>query len=166
MPPDQSLAAQVHAALRAADATVAVAESLTGGLVGARLTAEPGASVTFRGGVITYATAVKHDVLGVDRRLLDRVGAVHPDVARQMATRVRILLGATYGLSLTGVAGPDHQDGQPPGTLHLAVAGSAGAVTCAPRLPAADRSGLRDLAVDAALELLLGAVRGEVRAGL
>lgn len=152
-------------ALRAADATIAVAESLTGGLVGGRLSAEPGASVTFRGGVIAYATAVKHEVLGVDRQLLDRVGAVHPDVARAMAAGVRDLLAATYGLALTGVAGPDHQDGQPPGTLYLAVAGPRGTVTAAPRLAGTDRAGVRDDAVDAALELVLGVVRGEVPAG-
>ncbi|MGH3095693.1 MAG: CinA family protein [Streptosporangiales bacterium] len=164
MQADGTLAAHVHAALRAAGATIAVAESLTGGLVGGRLSAEPGASVTFRGGVIAYATAVKHEVLGVDGELLARVGAVHPDVARAMAVGVRRLLGATYGLALTGVAGPDPQDGQPPGTLHLAVACPLGTATAAPRLPAADRSGARDRAVDAALELVLGLLRGEVHA--
>lgn len=162
MQADGTLAAQVHAALRATGATVAVAESLTGGLVGARLSAAPGASVTFRGGVIAYATDVKQAVLGVDGELLARVGAVHPDVAREMAEGVRRLLGATYGLALTGVAGPDPQDGQPPGTLHLAVVGPQGTVMASPQLPAADRSGIRDRAVDAALKLALGAICGEV----
>lgn len=107
-------------------ATVATAESLTGGLVGAALTAVPGASAAYRGGVVPYATDLKHQLLGVDAALLARVGAVDPDVAAQLADGVRARLGADYGLSTTGVAGPDPQDGHAPGTVWTAVAGPGG----------------------------------------
>lgn len=150
---------RVLAALRLNDATAAIAESLTGGLVGMRLTAAPGASEAFRGGVIAYATDVKESLLGVDGDLLEREGAVHPEVAGQMATGVRRLLGATYGLALTGVAGPDPQDGKPPGTLHIAVAGPGGLTVDSPAVTATDRAGIRDEAADAALDLLLAVVR-------
>jgi PncC family amidohydrolase len=119
-------ALEVHRLLLARGETVAVAESLTGGALGAELTTVPGVSATFRGGVTAYATALKADLLGVDRALLARVGAVHPEVARQMARGVRDRLSATYGLAVTGVAGPYPQDGHPPGEVHLALAGPAG----------------------------------------
>ncbi|MFF7681320.1 CinA family protein [Microbacterium sp. NPDC007973] len=106
--------------------TIAVAESLTGGLVVASLVDVPGASRVVRGGVVAYATDLKHSVLGVDQALLDAHGAVHPRVARQMARGVRDVLGADgvsadVGVATTGVAGPDEQDGQPVGTVHIAV---------------------------------------------
>lgn len=106
--------------------TLAVAESLTGGLVVSTLVGVPGASRVVRGGVVAYATDVKQSVLGVDPALLEAHGAVHPRVARQMARGVRDLLGrdgvpADVGIATTGVAGPDTQDGQPVGTVHIAV---------------------------------------------
>ncbi|MEU6221694.1 CinA family protein [Streptomyces sp. NPDC047022] len=103
--------------------TLAVAESLTGGLVAAEITAVPGASQTFRGSVTAYATDLKRDVLGVDGALLDARGAVDPQVAAQMAAGVRMALGADWGLATTGVAGPEPQDGQPVGTVFVAVQG-------------------------------------------
>lgn len=149
------LAEDVLGQLSGAAATLAVAESLTGGLVGATITAVPGASAVFRGGVIAYATDVKAAVLGVDRALLAEHGAVHPEVARQLASGVRELLGATYGLALTGVAGPDPQDGQPPGTVYLAVAGPAGLETAAPQIAMpATREQVRQEATASALRLL------------
>lgn len=153
------LAKSVLDALERRSATVAVAESLTGGMVGARLTTVPGASASFRGGVIAYATDVKGSVLGVDRDLLAREGAVHPEVASQLATGVRGLLAATYGLALTGVAGPDPQDGRPPGTLYVAVAGPAGVRVEAPAVPAEGRAEIREQATVAGLRLLLDVVR-------
>ena len=86
----------------------------------------PGASRAVRGGVVAYATDVKNRVLGVDPALLEAHGAVHPRVARQMARGVRDVLGADgqaadVGIATTGVAGPDPQDGQPVGTVHIAV---------------------------------------------
>lgn len=104
--------------------TVAVAESLTGGLLAAAITAVPGASLVFRGSVTAYATDIKASVLGVDADLLAREGAVDPEVARQMADGVRRLFGATVGLATTGVAGPTQQDGKPVGLVYVGYASS------------------------------------------
>jgi nicotinamide-nucleotide amidase len=98
--------------------TLAVAESVTGGLVGARLTAISGASDVFRGAVVSYATDVKRELLGVGDGPV-----VSESAARQMAHGVKERLGADVGLSLTGVAGPDEQDGQPVGTLYVGLVG-------------------------------------------
>ncbi|MEU4154750.1 CinA family protein [Streptomyces sp. NPDC026659] len=112
--------------LTASGETLAVAESLTGGLVAAEITAVPGASRVFRGSVTAYATELKHRLLGVDAALLERRGAVDPQVAAQMAAGVRQALGADWGIATTGVAGPDPQDGNPVGTVFVAIAGPAG----------------------------------------
>ncbi|GAA1121357.1 MULTISPECIES: CinA family protein [Kitasatospora] len=148
------LAERVHAALRGRSATVAVAESLTGGLLAAALVDVPGASATFRGSVTAYATDLKASVLGVDEGLLAVHGPVHPVVARQMAEGVRALLGATYGLATTGVAGPEPQDGVPVGTVHIGFAGPAG-TRADSRVLSGQRAIIRRRTVAAALELLL-----------
>jgi PncC family amidohydrolase len=150
----QPLAGQVHAELRGLGATLAVAESLTGGLLAAALVDVPGASATFRGSVTAYATDLKAELLGVDEGLLAVYGPVHPVVARQMADGVRRLLGSTYGLATTGVAGPEPQDGQPVGTVHLGFAGPSGTLVRSPRL-SGDRATIRRKAVAGALELFL-----------
>jgi nicotinamide-nucleotide amidase len=111
------------AALQARQATIATAESLTGGLVAAALTDVPGISAVYRGGVVVYATELKAELAGVPLDLLDRLGPVHPDTAAAMASGVRLRLGATYGLATTGVAGPDSQDGHPAGEVYVAAAG-------------------------------------------
>ncbi|WP_269856651.1 CinA family protein [Streptomyces sp. RPT161] len=152
-------AAEALALLERQGATLAVAESLTGGLVAAEVTAVPGASRTFRGSVTAYATDVKRDVLGVDGALLAARGAVDPQVAAEMAEGVRRLLGATWGLATTGVAGPDPQDGKDVGTVHVAVAGPSGTSVGSPRLTG-DRAAIRAATVTAVLELLMEAVRG------
>lgn len=103
--------------------TLAVAESLTGGLVAAEITSVPGASKVFRGSVTAYATELKHELLGVDATLLAQRGAVDPQVASQMAAGVRKVLGADWGIATTGVAGPEPQDGRPVGTVFVAVDG-------------------------------------------
>lgn len=107
--------------------TIACAESLTGGLLISALVDVPGASRAVRGGVVAYDTDVKRAVLGVDADLLVQRGAVDPDVACQMAEGVRSALAtaagpAQVGLATTGVAGPEPQDGQPVGTVFVAVA--------------------------------------------
>ncbi|KNX36788.1 CinA family protein [Luteipulveratus halotolerans] len=138
--------------------TVAAAESLTGGLVTARLTSVPGASATVRGGVVSYATDVKRDVLGVDAALLDAGGAVQAQVAEQMASGVRRLLAATWGLATTGVAGPEPQDGQPVGTVFVAVAAPTGVRSRRLSL-SGDREQIRAASVDGVLALLAECVR-------
>ncbi len=107
--------------------TIAVAESLTGGLLVSELISTPGASAVVVGGVVAYNTELKHTVLGVNAELLAEYGPVHPDVAAQMATGVRDALALTdgparIGISTTGVAGPDSQDGHPVGTVFLGFA--------------------------------------------
>ena len=106
--------------------SIAVAESLTGGLLAAALTGIPGASAAFRGGVVSYATDLKATVLGVPADLLERHGAVHPGIAAAMAAGVRGRLGATVGAATTGAAGPDPADGQPAGTVYIAVSSRRG----------------------------------------
>ncbi|MGN6780237.1 MAG: CinA family protein [Marmoricola sp.] len=114
----EDIGAAVHAALRAAGATVACAESITGGDLAGALTAAPGGSQTFRGGVVSYATEVKRSVLGVTA---ERV--ISAACAEQMASGVRTLCGADWGISTTGVAGPTEQEGRPVGTVYVGIAG-------------------------------------------
>jgi len=146
-------AEEIHRRLAEADATVAVAESLTGGLLGATLTAIAGSSRTFRGGVIAYATDLKESLLEVPGPLLDAEGAVSAHVAAAMAAGVRDTLTSTYGVALTGVAGPDPQDGNPPGTVFVAVAGP-GDGQVRELTVSGDRQAVRAAAVDAAIDLL------------
>ena len=114
---------RLHLALRASGATVATAESLTGGRLAVALTDTPGASETFLGGVVTYATELKASVLDVDTRLIDQYGVVSPECAKAMASGVRALTGATFGIATTGVAGPGEQEGKPAGTVFVGIAG-------------------------------------------
>jgi nicotinamide-nucleotide amidase len=156
----RDLAGQVLDRLRAGGQTVAVAESLTGGLVAAALTDVPGSSAAFRGGVVAYATELKADLLGVDAMMLRRHGAVYPPVAAAMAEGVRARLGATYGVATTGVAGPEPSDGQPVGTAHIAVSVADDTVVRTIALTG-DRHEIRRLTVEHALGLLLGRLREE-----
>lgn len=147
-------AVQVLTLLRTRGQTLAIGESLTGGLVAAAITALPGASQAFRGSVTAYATGVKRDVLGVDGALLDSQGAVTPEVARQLATGARALLSADWGVGTTGVAGPEPQDGKPVGTAYVAVA-APGRDAVAQRLSlTGDRSAIQTSTVRAVLILL------------
>jgi nicotinamide-nucleotide amidase len=153
------------AALRERGWTLAVAESLTGGALTDAFVRVPGASAVLVGAVVAYATPLKASVLGVDPALLDREGPVHPDVAMQMADGVRRALAvggrpAEVGVATTGVAGPDPQGGQEPGTVYVAVVTPA--VTLARRadLPG-DRPAVRSGAVQAAVTMLLEALDQE-----
>lgn len=150
------------AQLRARGLTVASAESLTGGLVCAELTTVPGASAVVRGSVVAYATDVKASVLGVDAGLLQDGGAVQEAVAAQMAEGVCRVLAADVGLATTGVAGPDAQDGQPVGTVYVAVAlpGQGPARTEVRRLAlGGTRTEIRAASVAAVLQLAHEALR-------
>ncbi|MYT36128.1 nicotinamide-nucleotide amidohydrolase family protein [Streptomyces sp. SID8356] len=144
--------------------TLAVAESLTGGLVAADLTSVPGASRSFRGSLTAYATALKEEVLGVDGTLLAERGAVDPEVARQMAAGVRRVLGADWGIATTGVAGPEPQDGQPVGTVYVAVAGPSGVEKVSALRLNGSRADIRKESVGSVLELLASELDGNVRA--
>ena len=144
-------------------ATLATAESLTGGLVGAALTDVPGISAIYRGGVIVYATDLKATLAGVPADLLADVGPVHPDTAAALASGVRERLGATYGLATTGVAGPDPQAGIEAGTVYVGVAGPAGVRVRRLDL-SGDREAVRRGSVLGVLEL--GRRTGRGRTGL
>ncbi|MFI5761554.1 CinA family protein [Streptomyces sp. NPDC051563] len=157
-----AVAADVLRLLAESNGTVAVAESLTGGMVAAELTAVPGASRSFRGSVTAYATELKHRVLGVDAGLLEAEGAVNPQVAEEMAAGVRRVLGASWGIATTGVAGPDPQDGQPVGTVFIAVAGPAGRKTVRLRLKGS-REEIRRESARTVLELLASELRENLR---
>jgi nicotinamide-nucleotide amidase len=150
---DDTLDAVVIGLLRSRGETVAVAESLTGGLLGGLLTAGRGASDGFAGGVIAYSNDAKAALLGVGDDLLAAEGAVSAAVAAAMAAGVRARLRTTYGVALTGVAGPDGQDGQPVGTVFAGLATPDGVDTTQLRLPG-DRARIRQYAAVAAVNLL------------
>ena len=147
------VAVAVHGLLRERGQTVATAESLTGGLVGAALSELPGSSTVFRGGVIVYATDLKASLAGVSEDLLAEVGPVSPGVAGALAAGVRSRLGADWGIGITGVAGPDPQDDKPVGTVHVGVAGTGEPVVASLAL-SGDRDDIRRKSVRAALTLL------------
>lgn len=149
--------AAVVARLAALGVSVGTAESLTGGLLCAALVDVPGASAVVRGGVVSYAPQVKHEVLGVTTELLQRHGTVSRECAGAMAVGARGLLGADWVVSTTGVAGPEPSEGRPVGTVHVAVAGVVdGEQITAHRAFSldGDRSAIRSATVTEALRLL------------
>jgi nicotinamide-nucleotide amidase len=133
--------------------TFATAESLTGGLVAATAVEIPGVSAVFRGGLVVYATDLKHSLAGVSADLLAERGAVDPDVALALAAGARERCGADWGLSTTGVAGPEPQDGKPVGLVYVAVAGPGGATVHELRLDGS-RAEIRSATVAAVFDLL------------
>jgi len=152
-------AGEVVALLRGRAETLAVAESLTGGLLSATIVDVPGASNAFRGGLVVYATELKATLAGVPPELLAAHGPVHPDVAAALAAGTRRRCGADWGLGTTGVAGPDPQGGVPVGTVYVGLAGP-GDLARVRRLDlAGDRAAIRRDTVAAALDLLGGALR-------
>ena len=142
------IAAETLALLQQRGETAACAESLTGGLVAATLTAVPGASAVVVGGVVTYATSLKRDLLGVTA-----TSVISAECATQMAEGVRRITGADWGLATTGVAGPDRQEDQPVGTVFVAVAGPAQVVSRRLSL-SGDRAAIRGGSVAGVLALL------------
>jgi nicotinamide-nucleotide amidase len=135
-------------------ATLAVAESCTGGGLGARLTTRGGASARFLGGVISYSDAVKRDVLGVDEEILRRHGAVSAECAEAMAAGARRLIGTDWALSITGVAGPGGgSDEKPVGLVYIGIAGPDGVASERHRLRG-DRERIRARSAALALHLL------------
>jgi nicotinamide-nucleotide amidase len=158
---DETLEAAVGRLLVEQEQTLATAESLTGGLLGGRVTAVAGASDYYLGGVVAYATEAKAALLGVDRDLLATDGPVSEPAAAAMAQGARRAFGADMGLATTGVAGPTEQDGRPVGTLCLGVADAEGTVTSTLRAPG-DRAQVRAWAVTVALDLLRRRLEGVV----
>ena len=155
-----TLEAEVVGLLSEAGATVACAESLTAGLVTARLANVPGASAVLRGGVIPYATDLKSSLLDIAPRDIETWRAVSPQTAEAMAKAVAEACDATYGLALTGVAGPAEQDGQPPGTVFVGVSGPSGVTSRQLALPG-DRAQVRAFSATSALGLLRTALVGD-----
>ena len=139
--------------------TLAVAESLTAGLLAAAIVDVSGASRVFRGGLVVYATDLKASLAGVPAGLLADRGPVDPDVALALAAGARERCGADWGLATTGVAGPEPQHGQPVGTVHVAVAGP-GTTEVRSLRASGDRPEIRRAAVTAALDLLRGHLAG------
>ena len=154
---EQTMESVVLDLLRERGLSLAVAESVTGGLVGARLTAVPGASDVFRGAVVSYASEVKFGLLGVPEGPV-----VCTDAAKAMALGARERLGADVGIATTGVAGPAEQEGHPPGTVFLGLALGEDAEALRVRLPG-DRRRVREYAVISVLNLLRLRVSGSAR---
>jgi nicotinamide-nucleotide amidase len=157
--PEFELAARVVAELTRRGMTIAIAESLTGGLVVAELVSVPGASAVVRGGVVAYATDLKSSLLGVDAELLARRSPIDPEVVRQMAEGVRARLGhngrpASIGLATTGVAGPEQQDGHPVGEVWLGLA-MDGEVEARGLTLGGDRASIRTATVAESLKFVL-----------
>lgn len=159
-----SLEAEVVGLLRARGATVACAESLTAGMVAGTLAAVPGASAVLRGGVVAYATDLKESLLDIPSSELARHGVVSAATAEAMACGVARRCGATHGLALTGVAGPDPLEGHPPGTVFVAVSSPQGPTVASVRLPG-DRARIRGYAVTAGLAALRQALLAQPPAG-
>ncbi|MEY4452771.1 MAG: hypothetical protein RIT51_449 [Actinomycetota bacterium] len=139
--------------LEAREWKLALAESLTGGLLADAFVQVPGASNALRGSVVAYATDVKHSVLGVEEDLLAQVGPVNPEVALAMAVGAANQLGADVALATTGVAGPDEQDGNPVGTVFIALVTPIGSDVRALQL-SGDRASIRNQAVEEAVSML------------
>lgn len=140
--------------------TLGTAESLTGGQLAALFTSVPGASACFVGGVVSYASAVKISVLGVEPSIIEEYGAVSAQCAAAMANGARTLLGTTYALATTGVAGPDRQEGRPAGHVWIAGAGPDGVETHLLAL-VGDRTAIQEGSCRAALSVLDAMLRRE-----
>lgn len=155
-----TLAADVLAALKGK--TLATAESCTGGGIGAALTAVPGSSAVYKGGIISYCNQIKHSLLGVPEEMLVQFGAVSIPVARAMAQGARAALKADVAVSVTGLAGPDGDDyGNPVGTVFIGLADDFGVYSKEFHF-AGDREQIRKQAVEAALGMLIRKENGNI----
>lgn len=155
-----SLAQAVIALLRARDATIAAAESLTGGLIGAWLTEIAGASDVFAGSLVCYTDAAKREVAGVDASVLEEHGPVSAETAAALAAAARATFGTTVGVSATGVAGPDAHGGHTPGTVFVGAA-TTDRVEARRVRGYGDRANVRALAATSALDLGRRLLTGE-----
>lgn len=151
-------AAELVARLKEQGLSVTAAESLTGGKIAAAITAVPGSSAVFPGGVVSYCDRIKHRVLGVPQQLLETHGAVSEPVAKAMAAGAAELMGTDLALSATGLAGPDGDgSGNPVGTVYLGLY-ARGEVRCEKHVFAGDREDIRRQSVERAIEMALSAL--------
>ena len=144
----------VVARLVARGQTVAVAESLTGGLLAAEFVTVPGVSAVFTGGIVAYGTRVKTSHVGVPADLIDRYGVVSEQVAGALDEGVRASMSSDWGMGTTGVAGPDPVNGLPPGRFCVGIAGPNGVIRTETHDFTGSREQVRRHAVNAALRLL------------
>ena len=140
------------------NATVATAESCTGGMVAARLTSVSGASGAFKYGAVTYCNEAKNAVLGVSAKTLGEHGAISAETAKEMAQGVRKIMGAEIGVSVTGNAGPGAAENKPVGLVFVGVSSDAYSAVLENHFEG-DRLAVREQAADAALELALAAAK-------
>lgn len=155
------LAEACHAQLLRRGMTLATAESCTGGLVAERMTAIPGASGVYRGGVVSYWTSVKADLLHVPQDILDTYGPVSAECARAMAEGVRTLTGADLGVSVTGVAGPDPDErGVPVGVVYIGLATPEGTFCRALDLGRRRRDRIQGLSANHAFDVVRRYLQG------
>jgi nicotinamide-nucleotide amidase len=152
---DEALLEAIGNALEERRQALAVMESLTGGLLSSAITDISDSSRHLIGGVVAYSADIKA-LVGVPRWLMDRYGIISEETARAMAHAIREFFHADIGIGITGVAGPGDQEGKPAGTIHIAVDGPDGVLTCmCPRAnPDADRQVNKHIAVEEALRLL------------
>lgn len=155
-----SLAADLIKKLTQRTVTLATCESLTGGGIGAALTTVPGASQVYRGGLITYARDLKHDLAGVDQELIENEGVVNELTALQMAVGAQRRCNADWAVATTGVAGPTETDGAKVGTVWFAVVGPKMGMSPAPQYTElrefeGDREAIREAATEHAFEMLM-----------
>jgi nicotinamide-nucleotide amidase len=153
-------AAALVALCKAQNITIATAESCTGGLIAAAITAIPGSSAVLDRGFVTYSNQAKSDLLGVPENLITTDGAVSKSVAQAMAAGARHRAGTTLAVSVTGIAGPDGGSPEKPvGTIWFGLATPTGAIETHNKLFSGDRAAIRAAAVTFALNLLLGAAK-------
>jgi len=147
---------------RARGLTIATAESCTGGMVGAAITAVPGSSDVYLGGFITYSNAMKRALLGVPAAMLEAFGAVSEEVAAEMARGARLAAGADLAVSVTGIAGPGGSAHKPEGRVCFGLAQKAGIDTQVVEFGPLGRDGVRAAATNHALMLLIKAAKADL----
>ena len=138
--------------------TVSAAESCTGGLVSAYITAVPGSSSAFELGITSYSCRVKRDILGVDGETLQNLGAVSRETAYKMAQNIREKANSSIGVSVTGVAGPDGSEGHAPGLVYIAAAYNGGVLVKELNINPLSRDYVRETAVSELFKLAIDVI--------
>lgn len=149
------LAEQVVTLLKRKNKKIAVAESCTGGLLAAYITAIPGASTVFELGMVTYSAATKQNELGVKEATIKSFGTISRQTASEMAENVRLKSGADIGVSITGVAGPDPSEGKKPGTVFISLSSASGSVTIQLNITLKGRNSIRTAVCEAVFDQII-----------